>query len=75
MAQLTLEHPFEETFEPAPAAGRKKPLLDRLGAYFRAYLGRPRGRDARIGRFIQAHGGTLTDELEREISRRFGHSL
>ena len=28
--------------------------------------------DAEIGEFIQAHGGQLTDDLERQISRRFG---
>lgn len=75
MAQLTLEHPYDDTFERAPTQGRHKPLLARLGSRIGAYFGRPRGRDARIGRFIEANGGTLTDELEREISRRFGHSL
>ena len=29
-------------------------------------------RDQEIGRFIEAHGGIMTDELERTISRRFG---
>lgn len=29
-------------------------------------------REARVTEFIEANGGKLTDELEREISRRFG---
>jgi hypothetical protein len=29
-------------------------------------------RDAEIGAFIDERGGRLTDEVEREISRRFG---
>ena len=28
--------------------------------------------DAEIGHFIETHGGELTDDLERQISRRFG---
>ena len=28
--------------------------------------------DAEVGRFIEAHGGQITDDLERQISRRFG---
>ena len=31
-----------------------------------------RRRDAEIGDFIQSNGGRLTDNLEREIGRRFG---
>lgn len=30
--------------------------------------------DAEVGRFIASHGGQLTDDLERQISRRFGSS-
>jgi hypothetical protein len=26
-----------------------------------------------IGAYIEAHGGVLTDDIERAISRRFGH--
>ena len=29
--------------------------------------------ESEVGDFIQQHGGVLTDELEREISRRFGN--
>ena len=28
--------------------------------------------DADVGQYIESHGGQLTDDLEREISRRFG---
>ena len=28
--------------------------------------------DSEIGRFLAAHGGQLTDDLERQISRKFG---
>ena len=28
--------------------------------------------DAEVGQFIESHGGQLTDDLERQISRRFG---
>jgi hypothetical protein len=33
---------------------------------------RQRRVDAEIGEFIEQHGGQLTDDLERQISRRFG---
>jgi hypothetical protein len=33
---------------------------------------RRRAVEREVERFIQCHGGRLTDELEREISRRFG---
>ena len=36
------------------------------------YLARQRRVDADVGRFIQEHGGQLTDDIERQISRRFG---
>jgi hypothetical protein len=28
--------------------------------------------DARVAQFIERNGGRITDEIEREISRRFG---
>jgi hypothetical protein len=34
---------------------------------------RQRAAEREIGRFLQRNGGHLTDELEREISRRFGN--
>ena len=35
-------------------------------------LSRQRSAEREIGRFIELHGGQMTDEMEREISRRFG---
>ncbi len=34
---------------------------------------RQRKADSAIERYIRANGGQLTDSLERDISRRFGH--
>lgn len=36
------------------------------------YAGEQRRRDAEIGRMIADNGGVMTDELERQISRRIG---
>ena len=36
------------------------------------HLARQRRVDADVGRFIEEHGGQLTDDIERQISRRFG---
>ena len=35
-------------------------------------LVRQRRVDAEVGKFLESHGGHLTDDLERQISRRFG---
>lgn len=35
-------------------------------------LSRQRAAEHEIGRFIEMNGGELTDDLERQISRRFG---
>jgi hypothetical protein len=42
-------------------------LVDRLRGLFRADR-----TDEGVEAFIQANGGVLTDQLEREISRRYG---
>jgi hypothetical protein len=48
-------------------------LLHRLG---RAVLEARRKRaEATVGRYIERQGGRLTDDLERQIERRFGASL
>jgi hypothetical protein len=52
---------------PAPS------LLERLKAMV-TRTSAPQGDDA-IAAFVQANGGVLTDQLEREISRRFGASV
>lgn len=46
--------------------GMFKSLAERLA------LSRQKRVDAEVGQFIEAHGGQLTDDLERQISRRFG---
>jgi hypothetical protein len=54
-----------------PVADHPRPgILSRLLA---AIIASRRARaEAEVGRFIEAHGGRMTDDLEREISRRFG---
>ena len=51
---------------PAGFAGLFKSLAARLS------LARQRRVDSEVGQFIEQHGGQLTDDLERQISRRFG---
>jgi hypothetical protein len=34
---------------------------------------RQRRVDSEVGDFIESHGGQLTDDLERQISRKFGN--
>lgn len=41
--------------------------LARLGAWFTGF--RTRENDREIARFIEARGGRLTDDLERQIAR------
>jgi predicted TIM-barrel fold metal-dependent hydrolase len=50
----------------------KKPSL--FARFFNALVdSRQRAADREIERFIAHRGGRLTDETEREISRRFGN--
>ena len=53
--------------QPKGAVGLFAALAERLTR------ARQRRVDSEIGRFLQAHGGQLTDDLERQISRRFGN--
>jgi hypothetical protein len=39
----------------------------------RLTLSRQRRVDSEVGEFLAAHGGHLTDDLERQISRKFGN--
>lgn len=55
---------------PAPGA----PALGRLGAFFGS-LFRQKPIENEIERFVMNNGGVLTDQLEREISRRFGRVI
>ncbi len=45
-------------------------LIDRIKSAFVA--SDKAHKSDEIGAFIEAHGGVLTDDLERQISRRFG---
>jgi hypothetical protein len=52
------------------ASEAKRSLLQRIRGYFRA---QHRARvDSEVARLIRAHGGVMSDELEREISRKLG---
>lgn len=50
----------------ASVSGFLKSLAERFSVM------RQRRVDAEVGEFIAQHGGQLTDDLERQISRRFG---
>ncbi len=54
----------------ADAAAIRQPAAPTLLARLRSLFGG--ARPSEVEGFIQAHGGVLTDDLEREISRRFG---
>ena len=60
----------------AALPGRSEPDHPRpgiLARFLAAVTASRRARaEAEIGRFIEAHGGRVTDDLEREISHRFG---
>lgn len=58
-----------DAVQPAPFAALHT-LLERLDGYWRS--SREARNDSAVERFIQENGGALTDDLEREISRRFG---
>ncbi len=69
-------HPGSATFadrEPDRSGGilaRMRDVLHRIGEALAA--SRRAHAEREIARFIEAQGGRLTDEVEREISRRFG---
>lgn len=54
------------------AAEPKASLLARGTNWFNAL--RAARNDSQIERFINDHGGTLTDSLEREITQRFANA-
>ena len=72
----TFLHPVSASFferEPAPSRGilvSTRAFLHRLGDA--AAASRRAQAEREVARFIEAQGGRLTDEVEREISRRFG---
>lgn len=62
---LTLDHTLVDT--PAPA---RKPLLRRI--IDRIIASRQARADRFVEQFIRSRGGIITDEMEREISRKYG---
>jgi hypothetical protein len=58
----------------AGATPRPQRATGFLTAFFdRLTLSRQRRVDSEVGEFLEAHGGQLTDDLERQISRKFGN--
>ena len=56
-----------------PAKASAKGLTGLLTSIVeRLALSRQKRVDLEVGEFIESHGGQLTDDLERQISRRFG---
>lgn len=55
------------TLAPEAPAATGPSLIDRL----RGFFGRDRAEND-VAAFIQANGGVMTDQIEREISRRYG---
>jgi hypothetical protein len=65
--------------EPSPVNGTNSIAVTdpRRGRIFQRFIkavreSRQRAVEREVERFIRNNGGRLTDELEREISRRFG---
>jgi hypothetical protein len=56
---------------PRAVAPQKPSLMSRF--FTSLMLSRQRAADREIERFIQMRGGRLTDDTEREISRRYGN--
>lgn len=68
---LTFTGAYADVASPAKTAGQPAfgaTVIARLKALFGG------SRTADVETFIQANGGVLTDDLEREISRRFGRA-
>ena len=57
----------------APAAATAPNLFARVLDILRS--ARLRRSESDIAEFLQSQGGVLTDDLERQISRRFGHMV
>lgn len=54
--------------------GARKAKITPFAAMFKKVLGAFQNRQSEsdIERYINAHGGIMTDEIERKISRRYG---
>jgi hypothetical protein len=70
MSKLATLNDGYSSGEAAVKAATKPGLWTRI--HNSIVLSRQRAAERDIGRFIELHGGQMTDEMEREISRRFG---
>lgn len=73
MANTFASDDFDSTAMIAPHNG---PAVG-LSSFFKSItehfaVARQKRVDAEVGRFIETQGGQLTDDIERQISRRFG---
>jgi hypothetical protein len=65
---------FDSTAGAAPQPVRATGLSGLFTALVnRVTLSRQRRVDSEVGEFLASHGGQLTDDLERQISRKFGN--
>jgi hypothetical protein len=65
---------FDSTAGAAPNTDRAKGLSGLFaGIWDRLTLSHQRRIDSEVGQFLADHGGQLTDDLERQISRKFGN--
>lgn len=73
---LTLDtHDIADT-APARAALPRTGVMALLRRIENGIHARARARrESEVTRFLEANGGKLTDDLEREISRRFGNMV
>lgn len=65
-------------FDSTAGAVHARPRTAGIARFFasiatRLTLSRQHRMDAEVGQFLEAHGGQLTDDLERQISRKFGN--
>ena len=60
--------------EPSPSEHVALPSLSRLWKRFTmaVHAAQQRRMEAEIARFITRSGGVITDDMERQINRRFG---
>jgi len=65
---------FDSTTGAVAAQPRSTGLKGLFGAISsRIAASRQRRVDSEVGHFLESHGGHLTDDLERQISRKFGN--
>ncbi|HEX8168711.1 MAG TPA: hypothetical protein VF601_23365 [Beijerinckiaceae bacterium] len=66
-------HFSPSSYIPGASADVKHPRPNLLVRLLHAVVASRRARaEAEVARFIEERGGRVTDDLEREISRRFG---